>query len=102
MIRHYVWNLVPYEMQGSMWKLGSAVCVLALLALVYVPRWWPVFAVFAFEELQVLICSAWFMIEPWEVPPGMATCSAKAEIDLGAFGVMFVSFALLRVTRYKV
>jgi len=90
---------VPPELQGEMWKLASAVCILGLLALLWQARWWPVFAVFAFEELQVAVCSAWYMVKPWHVPAGMATCSAKAEIDLGAFGVMFVSLALFALLR---
>lgn len=96
MIRHYVWDKVPPEMQGSAWKLTSALCVLGLLALLWQAKWWPLFAVFAFEELQVAVCSAWYMLSPWHVPDGMATCSAKAGIDLGAFGVMFVAAIVWR------
>jgi hypothetical protein len=55
--------------------------------------------VFAFEELKVAICSAWMMADPWHVPDGMATCSAKAGFDLGALGVMFVAFALVWLVR---
>jgi hypothetical protein len=99
MIRHYVWDKFPPELQGEVWKLTSAVCILGLLALVWQAKWWPVFAVFAFEELQVAICSAWMMVDPWPVPDGMATCSAKAGIDLGALGVMFIAFALWVVVR---
>ena len=94
MVRHYVWDKFPFDLQGEAWKLTSAVCILGLLALVWQARWWPVFAVFAFEELQVALCSAWMMADPWPVPDGMTTCSAKAGFDLGALGVMFVSFAL--------
>ena len=94
MVRHYVWDKFPPELQGEAWKLASALCILGLLALVWNAKWWPVFAVFAFEELQVAICSAWYMVEPWHVPDGMAVCSAKAGIDLGAFGVMFVALAV--------
>lgn len=99
MARHYVWDKFPPELQGSAWKLCSAVCILGLLAMVWQARSWPVFAVFAFEELQVLICSAWFMVEPWPVPDGVGTCSAKAGIDLGALGVMFVALVVWRSLR---
>jgi hypothetical protein len=99
MVRHYVWDKFPPELQGEAWKLTSALCILGLLALVWQARWWPVFAVFAFEELQVAICSAWYMVEPWHVPEGMATCSAKAGIDLGAVGVMFVALAVFALLR---
>ena len=99
MARHYVWDKVPPELQGSAWKLCSAVCILGLLAMVWQARSWPVFAVFAFEELQVLICSAWFMVEPWPVPDGVGTCSAKAGIDLGALGVMLSLIHISEPTR---
>lgn len=99
MIRHYVWDKVPFELQGSAWKLCSALCVLGLLAMLWQARWWPVFAVFAFEELQVAICSGWFIAAPWHVPDGMATCSAKAGFDFGALGVMFVALVVWRLLR---
>lgn len=101
MVRHYVWDKFPPELQGHAWKLCSALCILGLLALLWQSRWWPVFAVFAFEETQVAMCSAWYMVEPWHVPEGMATCSAKAGLDMGAIGVMLVAFAMLKVSRYK-
>ena len=94
MVRHYVWDKVPVELQGHAWKLCSALCILGLLALLWQSRWWPVFAVFAFEELQVALCSGWYMADPWPVPEGMATCSAKAGFDMGALGVMFVAFVM--------
>lgn len=97
MVRHYVWDKVPPELQGETWKLTSALCVLGLLALAWQARWWPVFAAFAFEELQVALCSAWMLADPWPVPDGMATCSAKAGFDLGALGVMFVAVVLWRL-----
>ena len=94
MIRHYVWDKFPAELQGEAWKLTSALCILGLLALVWQAKWWPVFAVFAFEEFQVAICSAWYMAAPWHVPDGQAVCSARAGFDIGALGVMFVALVL--------
>ena len=102
MVRHYVWDKFPAELQGEAWKLTSAVCILGLLAMVWQAKWWPVFAVFAFEELQVAICSAWMMADPWPVPDGVATCSAKAGFDMGAIGVMFVAFVIWRTVSAKV
>jgi hypothetical protein len=99
MVRHYVWDKFPPELQGHAWKMCSALCVLGLLALVWQAKWGLVFAVFAFEELQVAICSAWFMAAPWHVPEGMATCSAKTGFDLGALGVMFVAMVVWRTLR---
>lgn len=72
MVRHYVWDKFPWHMQGEAWKLTSALCILGLLALVWQARWWPVFAVFAFEELQVALCSAWMMADP-----GLVGCKYK-------------------------
>jgi hypothetical protein len=99
MLRHYVWDKVPPALQGEMWKLASAVCILGLLALLWQARWWPVFAVFAFEESQVAVCSALYMAAPWPVPDGQAVCSARVGIELGAVGVMFVAFTLVWLCR---
>lgn len=51
----------------------------------------PLVAWWSFEELQVIICSAWYLVDPWPVPEGGAICSAKAGIDLGAFGILAVA-----------
>jgi hypothetical protein len=53
--------------------------------------------VWTFEQMQVVICSAWYAVEPWPVPVGVAMCSAKAGFNLGALGVMFAALVLWRL-----
>ncbi len=94
--RHYGWDFFPAELKGMASKGLGGVAVLSLLwllvwsqkdaALIPLAGWW------SFEELQVIICSGWYMLDPWPVREGQAICSAKADIDLGAFGILAVAF----------
>lgn len=54
--------------------------------------WW------AWEELQVVLCSVWFIFSPWPVEPGQAMCSAKAGFDIGALGILIVAVLAFRLT----
>lgn len=85
-------------MAGLASKALGAAAILYLLAVVWehtragaaIFLWW------AWEELQVLTCTAWFMVDPWPVAQGQAICSAKAGFDLGAAGVLILSLVLMR------
>ena len=93
-LRHYGWGMFPPEFAGMASKALGAVAILYLLWRLYSPAWWPLFAWWAWEEMQVVVCSAWYAVEPWTVAPGQAICSAKLGIDLGAFGIVAVAFLL--------
>ncbi len=91
--REFGWTLLPPELQGMASKGLGAALVLVLLSVVYryAPRSRVLLAVLAFGAwcaLNTLTCSAWWMVEPWSVPPGVGICSAKIEFDLVALGVM--------------
>ena len=91
--REFGWTFVPPELQGMASKGLGAALVLVLLSMVYryAPRSGWLLAVLAFGAwcaLDTLICSAWWMVEPWVVPPGVGICSARLEFDLVALGVM--------------
>jgi len=58
--------------------------------------WW------AWEELQVMLCSVWFIFDPWPVEPGQAMCSARAGFDIGALGVLIVALLAFRLTTTQV
>lgn len=99
--RHYGWGLVPTPMAGLASKGLGGVAILALLWIVWrlsdgtrlvqlVVAWW------VWEELQVVLCTVWFAIDPWRVLPGQPICSAKVGIDLGAFGILCVAWLLQR------
>ena len=94
-LRHYGWDVFPVEMKGMASKGLGGVAVLSLIwvnfYLLREPLFLPLVAWWSFEELQVIVCSAWYMVEPWAVPEGAAICSAKAGIDLGAFGILAVA-----------
>jgi hypothetical protein len=100
--RHYLWPHFPAELQGMASKGLGAAAVLYLLAVVWrlapsrplawVLLWW------AWEELQVLICSAAYMVEPWHVEVGEGICSARFGFDIGAAGIMFVALLAYRLT----
>jgi hypothetical protein len=62
-----------------------------LMALVL--AWW------AFEALQITLCSFAYCIKPWEVLPGQSICSARLGMDLGALGIMFVALILWRIVK---
>lgn len=102
--RHYGWALADAPMRGLASKALGAVAILCLLWIVYslsraaalVLLWW------AWEELQVILCSTWFAFDPWPVAQGEAMCSAKLGFDLGALGVLFISLLLLRLSRCQV
>lgn len=53
--------------------------------------WW------AWEELQVILCSVWFIFDPWPIELGQAMCSAKLGFDLGAFGILIVAVLAFRL-----
>ena len=95
-VRHYGWNLVPPEMAGAVSKMLGGVAVLSLLYVVWrlakggvllgaVLAWW------AWEESQVVVCSALFAVNPWPVEPGQSICSALAGFDFGALNVVVVA-----------
>lgn len=85
-------------MAGLASKALGAAAILYLLAVVWehtragaaIFLWW------AWEELQVLTCTAWFMVEPWPVAQGQAICSAKLGFDLGAVGILILALVLMR------
>jgi hypothetical protein len=100
--RHYGYVPFPPEMRGMVSKGLGGVAILALLSAV-ASMWrhrlvWLACAYWAFEELQVVLCSAAYIVEPWSVAPGQSICSAKAGFDLGAVGIMLAAVVLLRIT----
>ena len=98
--RFYAWELWPPELRGPASKMLGSMAALCLIGIVYSLK--PsrllafVCAWYAFEELQTVICSMAYMVEPWAVPVGMSICSARIDFDIGAVGIMFVAFLLWR------
>lgn len=95
--REHLWPMLPAELQGMASKGLGAALVLVLLSMVYrlAPRSRVLVGVLllaAWYNLQTLICSAAYLIEPWSVPPGVGICSARVDFDLGALGLLAVAF----------
>lgn len=104
--RHYGWPLVPSDLGGVASKGLGAAAILALMWIAYhlagggrlllaVLAWW------SFEELQVVLCTAAWAIEPWHVPEGAAMCSARAGFDIGALTVIIVAALAVAVNSYR-
>ena len=101
-LRHYAWPYVPPELQGMASKGLGAAAILALLVCVWllaerhrmllpVMLWW------AWEEMQVVVCAASYIVEPWTVEAGQGICSARIGFDLGALGLVAVAFFAIRM-----
>lgn len=107
--RHYGWELAPDAMVGGVHAKGvlakgltGAATVFLLLVVAALVRTRMVAAVCAwwcFEELQVALCSFWFLVEPWPIRPGYPMCSEAVGFDLGALGIMIVAVLLFATTR---
>lgn len=100
-LRHYGWEIAPPELRGLLSKALGAMAIIALVWIIdsLVQHWGVrlVALVWTWEQMQTVICSAWYAVEPWPVATGQAMCSAKVGFDLGALGVMFVAFVLWRL-----
>lgn len=100
--RHYGWGFVPPEIAGVVSKmLGAAASVvfLAMIAYAYRSRLvWLACAYGLWEYGQAVVCSAAYLVKPWQVGPGQAMCSTWAGIDVGFVGLMFAAFVAYRLT----
>ena len=101
--REHLWALAPVEHQGALSKLLGACLVLVLLSVVYrlakpSRLLLIVLAFSAWTQLQALICSAAYIVEPWAIEPGQGMCSARADFDLGAVGLMVLGWLAWLVT----
>jgi len=100
-LRHYGWDVFPEEHQGAASKGLGGVAMAYLIFLVAGmarDRWvWLVSAWWIWENLQVAICSFWFIASPWHIEPGQAMCSAKLGFDLGAVGMLIVAVMMWRL-----
>lgn len=93
--RHYGWALFDGPTRALVSKASGAAAIVCLLLIVWgmqrsrllgaVLLWW------AWEELQVVLCSLRFIRDPWPVEPGQAMCSARFGFDIGAAGVLMVA-----------
>ncbi len=101
--RHFLWAYAPPGVAGVASKgLGAAAAFFLLLTVIIMWRSWFVAAAggwYAFEELQTAVASAWYLIEPWPVPPGVPMLSAKAGWDIGAVTILVAALILVALNR---
>ena len=101
LVRNYGWEIAPPELRGLLSKALGAMAIIALVWIIdsLVQHWGVrlVALVWTLEQMQTVLCSAWYAVEPWPVEVGQAMCSAKAGFDLGSLGVMFVALVLWRL-----
>lgn len=106
-LREHAWAWFPAELQGMASKGSGALLALFLLGVVLklAPRSGWLLAAIAYgtwSALQTLICSIAYMVQPWDVPPGVGICSARIDLDLGALGIMFAAWFAVRASSVKV
>jgi hypothetical protein len=97
-LRGYGWDVLPVHMKGSASKAAGGLALLAMIWLAHsLVRPSLVVAVAAsvwsVGELQVIIGSIWYMLDPWEVPEGASILSAKAGLNLGSAGLVLIAWA---------
>ena len=103
--RHYGWGpaFVAPELAGIASKGLGAAAILSLLVIVWlrsdrsrllagVMLWW------AWEETQVVTCSALYAWHPWPVQAGQPICSALAGLEIGSIGILAIALLAANAT----
>jgi hypothetical protein len=95
----YGWALAPVEHQAQVWNAAGSISRLALVLAFVGPisnRFLlGVVLLYAGEDAQVFACSIAYIVQPWQIQPGQAQCSALLQTDMGAYGLAAVSVLLL-------
>lgn len=99
--RHYGWELFDGGTRALVSKASGAVAICCLLLILWrlhgTKQMLPIVVWWAWEEMQVALCSTWFIFAPWPVQPGEAMCSAKLGFDLGSVGILIVASLAYRM-----
>ena len=93
-IRHQAWDL--FDAGALAWNIcGSIVVCVLLVKAVWTERSrlsWLIVAWWLYEEFLIILCSAWRMVEWWQVLPGQEQCSARLGVHLGAVSMVIVAW----------
>lgn len=99
-IRHYGYYWAEGMDRAMVSKALGSAAMLAYVAGAYYLRpsrllaWIGAWA--AVEELQVIIGCAWYMLDPWPVPPGSDILSARSGLNIAALSIVAVSYLAYR------
>ena len=91
---------------GALLALAGLAAVWWMAGLLRWPRRWLAWPIGygAWSALQTTLCSVAYAVEPWEVPPGVGICSARLDLDLGAFALLVAALFAVKassVTSYS-
>lgn len=97
--RHYGVFAFDRPDRGDAWNILGAAAVMALA----LRLWWiegrtreqsGALVILGTHELPVIVGSAAYMMQPWDVPEGMGQLSAWAGLELAYIGSLLVMIAL--------
>lgn len=101
-VRHYLWPFADVDAQSSVYKIGAAVCVAGLAYLLWLRE--PsrmlacVMALFAFEELQVVIAEVWWLVDPWDVPDGKGVMESRTGLSTVTLCMVALAWLAIRLS----
>lgn len=105
MFLSYAWYLVPEAVAAQAWNVSQSALVifcLGIIGLVFAtPEVWAVAALLAIFKAAVIGCTVWYLVDPWPVLPGQATCSARLNMPLGFVGLALGVLLVARIAREK-
>lgn len=91
MVLSYAWHWAPEDMQGLAHNIASALLAVALLVVIALtyqsPEVLAAAGLICLFKAMVIGCSVWYWLDPWEIRPGQAMCSARLDAPLGAIGL---------------
>ncbi len=100
----YSWYWFPADIQGWVQNISSALTALFLLVVIGMlfgsAEVWGVVALLSLFKATIVTCNVWWLISPWPIQPGKATCSAKFDMPLGIIGLtlgaILIAYFLVR------
>lgn len=99
----YSWQWVPVQYSGEAFSIVTSLHVIVVLYIIGMtftsPEVLAVVALLIMFKLTVITCNAWYIVDPWEVRPGEALCSARLNMPLGFIGLGLGVLLAARIAR---
>lgn len=98
--RHYGWQWAG-EHDAEAWNIVSALTFGLLAWRVWAvdrsrPAAWALGVLMLHEVTTVACSTAWLLVGPWPIPPGVGQCSAAVGFDLDKAGALLLLLAVGR------